>query len=175
MAVTALCTQANVEAILSQYGVEASLEDNADGMIDATVDGAASDFLEKASADVCFYLFQRYEIAAITASAWAKWTAAIFCARDMMTRRGNPCPDSLQREYDKREELLKAIALGTFSLPGDTGLANPQFDESPTVSNMTVDGRYHRRKVRRVPTTSTGGVPQGGVQQINANEYYLEN
>jgi phage gp36-like protein len=174
MPVTPYCTQTDVEALLSEDGVDASLDDNQDGQVDADADPWMSSMIEKATSDVNLYLLQRYTVAALAASAWVKWVTATFAAVGLRKRRGNPAPQSLLDDAERYLENLKAIATGAMALPGDTGLAAPQFDTGPTVSNMTVDRRYRRRKVRVVESTSTGSQPGSGVQRISANDYYLE-
>jgi hypothetical protein len=170
MAVTPLCTITEIEAKLSQFGLESCLDDDKDGAADPTL---ADSVIEKASADVGQFLLVRYAPAAIAASAWVKWVTATFAARDASRRRGNPCPESLLEECKDYLEQLKAIRDGLEPLIGDTGPVPPRFNDLPTVSNLIVDGRFRRSKIRRVEATSTGPAPQGGLKQNNTLDWGL--
>lgn len=156
------CTRPDVDAIWSEFGVTARLDDNIDGSADA---GIFDLVLDKCATDINLYLMQRYPVATLQASPWVRWCCAVFAARDLARRRGNPVPPPLQAEYERYLEACKAIAANQLILPGVNGLSLPQFDDLPSVSNLTIDGRYHRGKIRRVPSTSTRAAPGDGVKR----------
>src|SRR5262245_30932951 len=118
MAVTALCTQTEIEAKLSEHGLAVRLDDDKDG---AAEPGLVTSVIEKASADVGQYLLVRYAVADIAASAWVKWVTATFAARDATRRRNQPCPQSLLDECQDYTDQLKAIRDGLQPLVGDAG------------------------------------------------------
>jgi hypothetical protein len=77
------------------------------------------------------------------------------------------------KECNDYLEQLKAIRDGVEPLIGDTGPVPPRFSDLPTVSNLIVDGRFRRSKIRRVEATSTGPAPQGGLKQNNTLDWGL--
>lgn len=168
MAVTPLCQQADVEAKLSEFGLMARLDDDRDGAIDPAASPGptlADSVIENASAEVGQYLLIRYAAATLTASAWVKWVTATFAAKLACLRRGNPCPESLLDQVKEYVEQLKLIRDNRQALVTDTGQAPPRFNDQPTVSNLHIDGRFRRQKVRVVPQTSTGPQPQGPIER----------
>jgi len=118
-----------------------------------------TDCLERATCDMNFYLFRAYSVAVIAGSAWASHCCASLAACYLGRRRGNPVPESLEAECRRYTEQLEMIFKGKAFLPADTGLALPKHDDRPSVSNMTIDLRFFRTKIRRVLVTSTGGYP----------------
>jgi hypothetical protein len=168
MAITALTTQAKVEALLSQFGVEARVDDDQDGEEDS---GLMTSIIEKCSSDVYLYLLKRYSVAAVAASTWAQWCTAAFCVCELNRRRNNPCPESACEACQRYKEELELIRDGKQPLIGDEGPVAPRFDDLPTVTNLMVDGRYRRAKIRRVGRTSTGPTPEGSRKQFNVLDW----
>ena len=166
MAITALCSQTDLGYILSTTGVVLRLAADADGSADS---GIATAVLEEGTVLVYSHLLQRYSVAVIAASTWAKWAAAYMSIRILGRRRGNTMPKSLLEEATRWLESLERIRDGKASLISDTGLSAPKVDALPTVSNMTVDGRFAANNVRRVKLSSTGDDAADGAQQNNAN------
>lgn len=164
MSLTLYCSEADVEWVWSELGVLRRADDDDDEEAEA---GYVSNAIEVATTKVNKYLLKRYTVAAIAASTWAKWATAYIAAYQLGIRRGNSVPQTLADEYERYIEDLKAIESGANSLPADDGLAAEQFDNSPSVTNYTVDGRYARAKIRRVPSTSTGGNQSPGLKQNN--------
>jgi hypothetical protein len=162
------CSISEIEAIYSIFGVNARLDDDQDGYGEVNV-GA---IIEQATSMMNRYLLKRYGVTAIAATTWAKWCCATLGAVLIARRRGNDVPQSILDERDDYLEALKAIGNGQEDLIADDGPASTAYDETPTVSNLTVDGRFTRQKVRRVPTTSTGGGQKAnGRMQNNAIDY----
>lgn len=150
MAVTALCSQDDVEFVWSTYGVSVRVEDGDGGGTAARI----AAMLEKATVDVQYFLLQRYPLSSLQDNAWVKWAVAIFAAVDLGRRRGNPCPEPLLVEWRTYHDQLVEIRAGKAHLPSDTGRAAPMFDNAPLVSNLRVDSRY-RQPIRRLVQTST--------------------
>ncbi len=169
MAVTAYCTTTQLTQLWSQFGMNVRLDDNEDGLADS---GVADAVIEKSTTTVNRYLLQRYTVAVCAASAWVKWCTAVIAACDLARRRGNPVPEALADEEQRYLEALANILAGKENLVTDDGVAPPALDNTPTVSNMMIDGRYRRAKVRRIPATSTGGTQSGGRLQNNVNDFW---
>ena len=165
MAVTALCTQTDMQYILSVKGVLLRMDDAGNGSAETDF---VDEIIEIASVWVNQHLFDRYATATIQASSWAKWAAAHKAVVLASKRRGNSVPESLLEELDVYIAELERIRDGKSNLMTDTGVATPTHDELPTVSNMTVDSRYTRNNVRRVKSSSTGDDAAAGVQQDDA-------
>lgn len=172
MAVTPYCTSTNVERVYSTFGVTSATDDDFDGDSD---DDIVDDLIEKATSDVNRYLFPRgYTVAVCAASTWVKWCTAVLACNDICRHRGNPIPLPLAEEAQRYRDALQAILDGNADLTTDDGMAPPSLDNSPTVSNLTVDGRYPRAKIRRVPSTSTGGHQTAGRKEHVMPEYFSE-
>ena len=164
------CSQTEINAIWSAFGVNARLDDDLDGVADQDIAAV----IEQASSRMNRFLLRRYSAATISAATWAKWCCAVFAAAILARRRGNDIPQSLVDEVQEYNETLKAIGQGTEDLMADDGPANPISDETPAYSNLTIDGRFTRSKVRRVPSSSSGGPQQNnGRQQNNSIDYAL--
>lgn len=164
------CTAAEIQAVWSAFGVNVRLDDDLDGVADQDI----SAVIEQATSRINGFVLRRYAVDACTQSTWLKWCCATFSAALLARRRGNDIPQSLIDETKDYRDLLDEIKAGSFDLPADDGPAAPLSDESPAISNLTIDGRWTRAKIRRVPTTSTGG-PQAnnGRIQSNAIDYAL--
>ncbi len=160
MAVTSYCTQADCDDILSQFGVIVRTDDDDDGDEDtesAGGSGIAEVCIEQASTDMNRYLFQRYTAAVIAASTWARYCCAVLAVCLLCRRRGNPIPQSLADECEYYRAALEAIKKGSEPLMSDTAPAVARFQVAPMSSNLTVDGRYRRNKVRVIQSTSVNG------------------
>ncbi len=168
MAVTAYCTTTQLTQLWSSFGMTVRLDDNEDGLADS---GVADAMIEKATTTVNRYLLQRYTVAVCAASAWVKWATAFIAACDLARRRGNPVPEAMEEECQRYLDALQNILDGKENLITDDGVAPPELDNTPTVSNMTIDGRFRRAKVRRVETTSTGGSQSADRLQSNTNDH----
>ncbi len=104
------CTQGDVEAVLSANGLSLSLDDNQTGTLDPTELGYLNDnIIPWATSRVNMYLLGRYDAADLATSFSVNDFTAIFAARRVRTRRGNPCPKSLQEVYEETVELLKDL------------------------------------------------------------------
>lgn len=158
------CTTTEIQAIWSAFGVNARLDDDLDGVADQDV----SAVIEQATSRINAYVLRRYAVTTCTASTWLKWCCATFSATLLARRRGNDIPDSLLTEAQEYRDALAEIKQGTLDLPADDGPAIPYSDETPAISNLTIDERFQQSKVRRVPRTSTGG-PQVNNDRLQNN------
>lgn len=158
MAVTALCSQTDVEFVWSSFGVVTRLDDDYDGTADT---GLMTKGIEKATTDVLWYL-SRFALSVVQGSAWVKWATAYVAAVTIARRRGMSCPDGLLLEAEDYLAKLQQIKDGAPLIVDDGTQAPPRLDGSgPVATNYTVDMRRPRTKVRRVPVSSTGQAPAG--------------
>lgn len=166
--VTLYCSEADVDFVWSSFGVDVRADDDANGIAD---DGVVNLAIQRASLLVNRYVLHRYTVAACQASTWLRWATAYIAAEVLGKRRGNSIPESLASEVAEYFQELERIKTGQDHLMGDSGPSTPRYDSRPIVSNMTVDPRYARNKVRRVPSTSTG---PGNTQDTKRNDeqYY---
>lgn len=172
-AVTVYCEEIDVSRIWSQYGVDARVDDNEDeDVIDSPETGTLAATIERATVEVNTYLLQRYSVAVCAASTWVKWCTAIFTCVYLAERRGNTIPKAMQADYDRYHKMLEAIAAGTQPLMGDDGPAAPAYDSTPLVSNLTVDRRFGRSKIRRTDANSTQATPTPPRKQKSALDTY---
>lgn len=156
---TVYCTRTEVEAILSSAGVMARLDD---GTSNSAAQAVA--VIEQASETVNIHCCRRYAVAALATSPWVKWATATIAARNACRRRANPVPGAIEQDYDEVMEKLKQILSAQLDLPNIA----PAHDETPAVSNYTIDSRFHRSKIRRVWATSTGGSQDDTRKQNNS-------
>lgn len=162
MTVTAYAQSADVVFVWGQYGADLRLDDNEDG---AQETGYMANALEIATTEINSLLFGRYSVATLAASPWVKWACAYLAAEIIGRRRGSGVPASLQEQTGSYRETMRQIKAGNEYLPADTGMAAPSSDHSPSHSNMEIDSRYHRRKVRTIRDTSTGDPPGDGAKR----------
>jgi phage gp36-like protein len=154
MSVTPYCTQSDVETILSSQGVTARVDDDDNGANDT---GIVTACIEQASVTLNRYLLSRYDVATVSACSWAKWACAYCAAVYVMARRGLPVAESIQAEWKEFTETLESIRKGAQEMIGDTGPAAPRNTLGPRVSNLVIDGRYKRQKIRVTPSNSVDG------------------
>lgn len=143
-----LCAYADVEDVVSVNGLVGALDDMRTGE-PASVRKA--NLLERGSSRVRFYLSARYSDSVLQASVWVKWCAATICAYLAMMRKGMTPPPGFAMEYNEYMLQLKQIQDGAAPLPDG---APERITSMPTLSNVTVDGRYNVSKIRVETLTS---------------------
>ena len=114
MPLTVYCTQDNLEAIWSAFGVSVRADDG-DAHSSTTYVNSA---IEKATTDVNLYLFQVYTPAVVAASTWVRWCTAMLACVALARRRMrsivgelvvNADPEVLHRHIDRRAEWTRAV------------------------------------------------------------------
>ena len=158
------CTNTDVQDVLSEVGVINRTDDFPEDELDGAEVTAA---IQAASSRIDAFLRRRYDTSDLSASTWVKWCCAYLSACLLSKRRGNPCPESIGAECAQYVEWLKEIRDGVMDVPE----VSPAHDVLPAVSNLTVDARYARAKVRRVPATSTREAPPNTVKSNPAREW----
>jgi hypothetical protein len=146
----AYSTKTEIEQIISALGVDLTSGDDFTVVAENASNITAA--IEKVDSIIDFNLRKLYSAASITASTWVKWCSATLASCQLFRRRGNPCPESLNKECEQYIEDLKAIARGEMQLPD----AAYQGNHFPSMTNVRIDMRYANRQIRRVPSTSTG-------------------
>ena len=169
MSLTPYCTETELEQVLSEHGVTARLDDSDVGTATA---GYADAAIEKATASVNRYLLMRYTVATCAASTWVKWATAVLACLNVCRHRNLTPPQSLIDEWKEfYEETLNAIRKNQEDLMGDTGPAAQRFSMGMRLSNLTVDGRYQRQKVRVTRANSVDGTASSSQPQHTALDY----
>lgn len=152
---TPLTTKDQMERYLSLCGIIMFSDHERTGVeIDAVID----DCIRRASGELIGYIYPTYSVENIALSETVgEWATAISCFY-LCKRRGNTPPESLYEDYDrimgKPDGLVWDLRRGRFILP-----EIPKQDYgTPTFSNLTVDRRFRREKVR-VTTANSSKVP----------------
>ena len=141
---TLYCTEEDLQNLLSEEGERLRLDDQGDGYLNALERTALTKAISYATTRVNFYCQPLYATADLSTSWLANEWATIIATRWLCTRRGNPCPDSIQKMYDEALEDLQAVKAGSHQIP-DLGYRNVAW---PAWSNVTVRPEYHYRKQR---------------------------
>ncbi len=142
------CTEAEMKRRFSTYGITAYADHDEDGVSDTDV---TDDSIIRATEEINLYAMQQYSEVGLASSRLIKrWCTdlAVFFHCEL---RGNPVPESLQREYDRIMAELERVRAGILQIPG---LAK-RGDLRPSFSNLTVDRRYPRSIIRNVRVTSS--------------------
>lgn len=146
------CTITDVESYLSPCGVESFADHDNDGVADV---GVVEECIIEAGAEIDLYAQQRYAAESLATSTLIKSWCIRLASYFLCLRRGNPPPESLQREFERltnpRDGLLVQLGKGLLQLPG-VSLRN---DLRPSMSNVRIDRRYRDSTVRVTPNNST--------------------
>ncbi len=150
--ITPLTTKEKVTCFLSLQGVIAFSDHEDCGVEDDKVIEAA---IRRASGELAGYIYPTYRVESIAncemVCEWATQVAAFYLAKT----RGNNPPEALYDCYskimDKPDGLVWDLRRGDFLLPG----VPKQDYDTPTFSNLQVDRRFRRNKVRVKPQNSS--------------------
>ncbi len=146
---SAWCTQAEIEDLLSADGLGNSTND---GQTNAVSDAdIVANAIERGQSKLSQYLASKYDVSTITsANVWVKWAAATFSAVEIMRRKGGVVPPGLQEIYEEYETILLDVKNGTGIIPD---LA-PRNTPGISISNIKIDNFYQQAKIRKVETIS---------------------
>jgi phage gp36-like protein len=145
---TVLCTQAELEAVLSAVGLRNLIDDKRQGTADRTM---VTDVIDMASSDVYQYLGRRYDLDAMAANPWVMWVAAWFAAKYAVIRKNGQMTSDMREQLAKYESRLKEIESGSANVPD----LLERGDFLPGIVNTTVDKRFRDRKIRFQPQLSS--------------------
>ncbi len=156
---TIYCTVTELQSLMSDAFVTASVDDDEDGVNDAGEDTLVDDAIEQGAVAMNAFLQQRYTLSELTSNDWAKWCNATLAAECITARRGNP--EMFVERAERYRGWLEDIADGKMPLPE----ASPTFDSRPTVSTFDVERWRKDAPVRVVKDQSTGPDPAPGVKR----------
>src|SRR5687767_1119197 len=105
-------TESLITALAGQLAVDLRLDDSADAADDLEF---ATD---EASAQVSFFLQDRYSDADASANRWVQGHATYFAVLVLCQRRLNDVPQSLEKEWARREKQLMLVAERKLKVPG---------------------------------------------------------
>ena len=148
-----LCSRSDMVRLFSQHGIVNFADHNCDGQEDA---GVVDDCIERASEELLGFLSPFYDIEgeAFQSSNLIRHWTAVMATVYLTERRGNSVPESLYADYNRVVDeggWFDRIRRKTFHLP-----CVPRRNTSvPIFSNMTVDRRYFREKVRTTRRNSS--------------------
>lgn len=142
-------TQAEMERKFSEAGVLSFSDHDENGTEDTDV---VADAINEATAEIDLYCSQRYAQADLQGSTIINRWATIFAIVFLCENRGNPPPERLLDRMEFIYERLEKIREGAMNIPGLAFIGG----QRPTFSNLTVDRRFRRSKVRRTATNSSG-------------------
>lgn len=151
------CSDNDVEALLSEEGVNLRLDDNQDGAVNAAellrLTRQACNYATSKVNDFCA---GRYDPADLETSWTVNEWATVIAARWLCSRRGNPVPGSLKERLAEVMDELKQVKSGQYSLQD---LAE-RTSSAPIWSNTRVDVRYRTRRIRVERPISEGTPPR---------------
>lgn len=169
MSVIPYCTITDLDNVLSEHGVTARLDDSDVGTATAGVSDAC---IEEATVNINRFVLTRYTVATLVESTWIKWATAIRAALIVCRHRNLTPPQSLIDEWKEiYEESLNAIRKNQEDLMGDNGPAAPRFAMGMRMSNLNIDCRYQRQKVRVTKANSVDGSAASSQQQNQQQDY----
>jgi len=150
-------SQAEMSRILSPDVASALVEDYSDA---PSILNIWNEIREEATDLVNYYLAMWYEESDMATSSWVRRNATWLGCYLVSQRRGDP------GKYHSRAEeivaMLEQVSLGRKQVPRLPTKA----DLTPSLSNYTVDDRFHLAKIRVIPSISTGGT--SGKQHLDA-------
>lgn len=148
------CSITEVEYQLSVSGVTAATNDN---QISITADESiVDDAIVNARLLMSQYLVQKYELASITsANEWVKWSTSVFAAVELLRRKGGIVSEGLAQKYSELKEFLTGVQSGILIVPG----LSTRSMGGIAMSNLTMDNRYSRAKIRRTHSISFPTTP----------------
>jgi hypothetical protein len=137
-------TASDLEALMSVEGKENKVDDNGDGVINATEDGYIQRAITWASDRINFFVLQRYDAHCLQTSWIVNQWCTILAAWWLSVHRGNPPPGSFEELKKQTEADLLLVHNRTFDIPN----IGERFSSLPSWSNVRVDMLYALRKIR---------------------------
>lgn len=130
---TVYCTSADLEAIWDPALMLASVDDDADDVLDALEQTYLDRAIERAAGRMNAYLETRFTLSSLAGNAWCRDANAAIAVYLLAIRRGEAAPAVLQEQYDAYFDELHDIAAGRLNIPGvgsasAISVTNFQFD-----------------------------------------------
>jgi len=145
------CEKTDLVKLMSLSGVIAFSDHEQTGEEN---DDVIDDCREQATDEIIGWLLKLYEPTELAKSRLVTRWATVLACYYLCRTRGNPVPDSIHEAYDKLTAdggTISKVLDGQFYIPdiARRGVSVPAF------SNMTVDRRYRREKVRVIKSISS--------------------
>ncbi len=170
MATTIYCTQSDVEAVLSEFGFLARIDDDRDDTIGTTEAAIVTAMIRKAAGRMNSRLQKRYKLSDLVNNDWCKDTNAWLAAWYVTARRGGAAPPGIAEEYNNLLTELDAIRDNDADVPD----ISESFEAIPTVSNFTVEPFRRHAKVRVIERISTGEKPAGNRKRFPSGHRHID-
>lgn len=163
------CSIDDMIRFLSAQGVTEFSDHSETGVWDSDV---VDDARGRAADEITATLYPLYSAANLANSTLVKHWAVVVACFYLCTTRGNGVPASLAAEYERimavPDGLLERVKRGTMVLPGipRTSVNVPAF------SNLTIDRRFRREKIRVIPAISSpveSAIEQDKVPEISVD------
>jgi curved DNA-binding protein CbpA len=138
------CTEEDIQHLLSEAGEQASIDDDGDDALTSFEQANVTRAISYGTTRVNFYCQPLYDTTDLSTSWLANEWATIIASRWLRTRRGNPCPKSLQDMYDEAIKDMEKVKKEEMQIP-DIGKRNPDW---PAWSNVSVSNAYRFKKIR---------------------------
>ena len=167
MAVQTYCVRADIEDIFGTAGVKAHIDDDHSGGESSAETTVVTKVIERAAVRMNQVLDQRYILSELATNDWCKYANATIAVYMLMTRRGNPAPQDVEREFRETMEFLDDVRLGIAKIPQ----ANESFETIPTVSNFEPERGRRSAPIRVATEESTGTAPAGGRKRRTARRH----
>ena len=146
------CTKEDMIRHLSHAGIIAFSDHDDTGTED---DDVIDDSIERATEEITGWLCPLYTVVNLALSPIVKRWATVTACYHLVKTRGNPVPESLHEDYDKifamPDGWLAQTRKQQFKLPG---IARSDVN-TPAFSNLTIDRRFRREKIRVIPSISS--------------------
>lgn len=143
----AYTTQAEIQGLFSQVGVMIRLDD----LDPPGFKNALEGFIDEATGIIDQYAQYFYDPADLANSTWVRRRCTWIACFLLSQRKGNPA--LFFRRYEEILDELERVKIGDLMIPGLPTSA----DLTPAMSNLTVDERFHVRKLRVHTSISAGG------------------
>lgn len=158
MSLVPLCSVDDVTSIISDFAVNANVDDNRTGELSTDERQFLADAIEQATSRIQFALAQWYNLSTLPGNTWLKWCCAVISAVRLFRRRGDTAPDGLINTYNEYVTDLQAVQDNKAIIPSDNGSDAQLLSQNAGIqmSNLRIDSRYAIRKVRVVPRSSIG-------------------
>lgn len=166
-----LCAKSDLIRYLSRQGVVSHSDHDDSGIED---DEVIDDAIDRASAEITGNLYPLYADDDLDDSSLVKHWCVIAASYYLCVTRGNPVPDSVAHEYEQLtalpDGLLERTRRGKFVIPG----LRRRSLNVPAFSNLTIDRRYRREKIRVIRANSST-LAASAIEQDIAPELNTDN
>jgi len=157
---TLYTTEAEIDSIFSEDGVTFRFDDDGDDAISAGIEAdSLADVIAEATDEVNFYTQTRYAAADLANNLWVRRAASYIAANLASARRGNPeqYADKVSRLRDRLQLVLdKKMHIPRMPIA---------YDDTPGMSNLVVDDRFPKSKLRVEIENSVGTYPDQDIDR----------